>query len=53
MESLPAYLIGGQTSIEYVRTENPLVRIRTIHQLEDYLTGKFEQELKIVFNAMT
>ena len=35
--------------VELVRVEIATNQLRTILQLEDYLTGKFEQEIKIVF----
>jgi hypothetical protein len=35
--------------LKLVRIEIATNRLCTIRQLEDYLTGKFEQEIKIVF----
>lgn len=37
--------------IEIIRIEIATNKIRTIHQLDKYLTGKFQQEIKIIFDA--
>jgi hypothetical protein len=35
--------------VELIRIEIATNRLCTIRQLEDYLTGKFEQEINIIF----